>query len=70
MRKGRIRLNMEQADILTEILSEYRHRLVARRADARDKGEDLSGWQERIQVVSSMQDELDRTSREMGWISE
>jgi hypothetical protein len=70
MSRGRVRLTIEQATVLTEILSETRHRLVVRRADARDKGEDLSGWQERIQVVSSIQGELDRTSREMGWISE
>lgn len=68
--KGRIRLTMEQAETLREILNENRHRLVIRRAGARDKGEDLAGFQIRIGVVSSIQDELDRTSREMGWISE
>ena len=67
--KGRIRLTIEQAEVLTEILNETRHRLVVRRADARDKGEDLADYQLKIAVVSSIQDELDRTSREMEWIS-
>lgn len=70
MKTGRIRLTSDQAGALTAILNETRHRLVVRRADARDKGEDLTTWQESIKLVSSIQDELDRTSREMGWISE
>jgi hypothetical protein len=68
--KGRIRLNRDQAILLDIELSEIRHRLVIRRADARDRGESLSAFQNDIRLVSELQDEVSRTIEEMGWISE
>jgi hypothetical protein len=65
--KGRVRLNREQALVLSSLLAEARHRLVIRRADARDRGDDLHPWQVKIAIVSDVQEEVDRTIGEMGW---
>jgi len=64
---GRIRLNQEQAYLLNQMLMEMRHRLVIRRADARDRGWDLLPFQRDIKIVSEMQEELARTMDEMRW---
>lgn len=65
--KGRVRVSRDQALLLSSLIAEARHRLVIRRADARDKGEDLHPWQIQIALVSDVQEEVDRTIGEMGW---
>jgi hypothetical protein len=68
--KGRIRVNRDQALLLSAELSDIRHRLVIRRADARDKGEDLASYQFNIKTIGEIQEEVGRTIEEMGWTSE
>jgi hypothetical protein len=65
--KGRIRLNESEAQLLAEILSETRHRLVVRRADARDKNESFTVFQHQITVVSDIQEELEHMMDEKLW---
>ena len=65
---GRMRLREEQALVLREMLGEARHRLVIRRADAKDNGEDYSAYQKGIKIVTDMSDELERMMLDEGWL--
>lgn len=64
---SRMRINRDQAGFLKDLLSETRHRLVVRRADAKDRGEDLAEYQTKISTVTRLQAELDRALADMEW---
>jgi len=65
--RGRIRLYRHQADYLLAELNENRHRLVVRRAAAKDAGQEPYEFNRRLDEVDSLLDELRRTMTEMGW---
>ncbi len=64
---ARIRVTREQAAFLEHMLAESRHRLVVRRADAKQRGEDLADYQLKIGTVTSIQQELQRAMDDMEW---
>jgi hypothetical protein len=66
-RQGRVRLDAEQARYVANLLGEDRHRLVIRRADAKERGMDPYDWNRQIEFVSRIQNEVERLIAEMGW---
>jgi len=62
---GRIRVTRVEAEFLHELFGETRHRLVVRRADAKNRGEDLAEFQLKISVVTRLQQELERAEQDM-----
>jgi hypothetical protein len=66
-RSSRIRVDFAEATLLKEMLGEYRHRLIIRRADAKDRGEDLAEYQMRIGTVNRFQNEVERALADMEW---
>lgn len=64
---ARIRLDKREALFLEKLLSETRHRLVIRRADAKSRDEDFAEFQLAIGTVSRLQGEVDRALDEITW---
>lgn len=66
--RGRIRVRRDEALLLREELSMIRHRTVIRRADAKDSGAGTEEFQHRINIINKIEDEVERTIEEMGWL--
>lgn len=62
-----MRLYRDQADLLLETLNEKRHRLIIRRAAAKQNGDETYPFNKAIERVNGVLDELRRTMDDMGW---
>lgn len=66
----RMRLTFGQAQILSEAISSYRHKVIIQRAAAKDEGKTAVEFNYKVRQLDRAQEELRRAAAEQGWLIE